>query len=288
MKTGIPKQIQEGTQASANELVRQMFLDRLTQRQIVVNNRFQIQLLVLLRQYNPSIKEPERLVQGLPYDENELNKAVALINEKSVKKQEVSSFKYFVGAGLSTSSMNYSVSNDFNNGTESTKASLGPVVNLGFDIFANPAIGKFIFRVELTLSSSTNKIYALKTANRSTFEISHTFTQLLATATPQLLYNFYNSERFKIFASAGLGLNLAKYINNESLHVNPSAQLELTKNLVKLQPYYFSVPLTAGLAFSKQYQVFAGYTFPAVITSSSSYRIYTRKGFVGVNYLFGR
>jgi len=97
-------------------------------------------------------------------------------------------------------------------GKTGSPRSLGPKIDFGLDVFANPDIQQFVFRTELAFSVLTGKFNIAATAN--TTPIALDYTQNSWTIIPQFLFNVYNKDKLKVYIDGGFGLNFSHYSNN--------------------------------------------------------------------------
>ena len=93
---------------------------------------------------------------------------------------------------------------------------------IGWDVPAlNPDIGKLLFRLEFSLSasnySSTYHIYSLLT------NITYSEDAVTFAFEPQIVYNFYDTEKLKIFAGGGVAVSFYNYSNPTFKAANGSA-----------------------------------------------------------------
>ena len=173
------------------------------------------------------------------------------IFDKELRPAEFPATRFFVGAGLTRSKATYTGDHLLaEEGTEVKKSDF-PFLNLGMDLFANPATRKLIYRLELSFlggnykSSSGWKDGDLSVGGSiERTKLEHVFDQYTAQLTPQLIFNVYNSSKFKYFVSGGASLNFSVYGKNENIkdRALPSAFTipVVTKDPIDLKNFYFS------------------------------------------------
>lgn len=117
-----------------------------------------------------------------------------------------------------------------------THTSTLPVVSGGIDLFANPNTRRLLFRFELLATTGTYSTYYYHVEERS-------FNIVTLSVMPQVIYNIYNGNNFKIFGGVGLGVN--DYIYSKGIY-NP-------------QSFDTSGMLQAGVQVSNRVEMFVHY-----------------------------
>lgn len=263
------------------ELIRNLYLKPEQTGNMLTENKYVGQIQGKMRLFNIEGVSDERKLLLIKYTEKDLLNVAYKINDQQPVKSKISSNRFFAGAGLSINKAQYTGGNPFARADAQSKTSYTPLITAGIDLFANPLIGKLIYRAEISLVSSKNEI-------KTQFE-SHVFNQLSAVITPQIIYNFYNSDRVKIFGGAGLSLNFSSYSNNESgIYNDIKKRVEYVKNKVAFQSFNFSYQGTAGVVLNKKVEISLTYVVPTAITDYIYYSVVMHRYKVGVNYLFGK
>lgn len=276
--------IKDNTATEPVELSRQMFMKE-DGSGLVTTDGYKRQLLAYAKTARSGSEADLRFVRG--YNERDINKFVAIINGQEVAEPKIPSTRFFVGAGLNNSKSVYKGSALLANGAGETKGSSLPFITFGADLFANPAIGKLIFRLELSLLASKGEV-TTTTPIAATAVLTHKFDKYSAVLAPQVIYNMYNTDPLKVFIGGGVALNLSSYSNDISSRTNSlTNNVVVTEDIYEFEAFTFSVPVTAGVVINKKIEVSAGYTFPSTLYSSGSMHIDERKIKIGVSYLFG-
>lgn len=273
------------------ELVYERYLDPDNKGNIITSGKFGGQLLDLLLQYNAGTTADSEKLRRIHYEEEDLSKISAMINKQkaeSAVRSKYSRTRFFAGTGFSIAKTAYKGDSDLGNAAAKNKSSVSPVLTAGVDLFANPAIGKLIYRVELSMVQSKNEI-STTTDVQANAALSHTFDQYTAMVVPQLIYNVYLTDPLKIFLGAGFSMNLSKYSNNKSSRYNSFRdETTVTENQVTLESFGTSFPVKIGAVFNKRIELSAIYTPTSTLTNYNSYSIGIRRFTVGLNYLFGK
>jgi len=291
--------IKENDIAEPAELISQLYLKENQPGVVVTGKTFIRQLQKIMNKYNPGNDAAQHKFYLLRYTEADLIKAVSAINGQQPILSKIRTSRFFAGGGLNINKAKYKGQNDFASEGASNKVSYTPLITIGVDLFANPVIGKIIYRAELSFQMSQNEISATTTSSthssgNTTSSDSHSFDQYGVVLTPQVIYNLYNTTKLKFFLGAGAGINFSTYKNNSttrsSVYSYQGGSIvhgpETTENEAILEKFYFSIPVTAGVVLNKKIELSAGYTFPAMISDYRSYNIYIQRFKIGVNYLF--
>ncbi|QNK62187.1 hypothetical protein H7F33_16825 [Pedobacter sp. PAMC26386] len=268
------------------ELIRQVYLDANDDNKMIAGVQYIRQLAQVSHKFSP--ERQIKKITTLKYSETDLIAVAAAINDQKVIKSTLTQIRFFAGAGLNISKASYTGSHFFAGPNAVNKTAYTPLFTGGFDFFANPAIGKVIYRAELSIANSKNEI-SRKSDYQYPSEAVHSFEQLNISLSPQVIYNIYNANRMKIFASGGIGLNFSNYKNNQLVVFNDFRKdSETTENAVELEKFYFTLPFTAGVVFNKKIEFSAGYAFSSPITNYGNFSIGVQRYRIGVNYLFGK
>lgn len=263
------------------ELVRNFYFKPDQPGRMLTENVYVRQLRSKMRLFIVPDMLDERSLLGVNYGDKDLLTIIYKINDEQPLKSKFSASRFFAGTGLNISKASYRGGHLLAESDAKSKTSYMPLITMGIDFFANPSIGKLIYRVELSLLMSKNEI--------SNSTQIHSFDQLSVAATPQVIYNFYNSNRIKVFGGIGFSLNLSSYSNNETAVYNPfKMRMDVTKDFVDMQNFNFSYQGTVGVVLNKKIEISLGYIGPAAITNYAYYSVVMQRYKVGVNYLFGK
>lgn len=269
------------------ELIRQLYMQADNPGKMLTNVRYARQLMAVLRKYGKYSESLENRLGRLKYTREDLLKVVEMINDQQLEESKFPKSRFFAGAGLNGSLLGFSGAHVLAGSNASSKLSFGPTVATGIDVFANPAIRRLLFRIELAFSMSKNKI--------SSPSAMQSFDQVGVAVNPQLIYHLYNAADFKVFIGGGIGLNLSRYSNQKSSRYTISlyngAETVKTNNpndLLELETFYASFPVTAGVVLNKKLELSLGYSMSSAITDYALFNAKKQQFRLGLNYLFGR
>jgi len=280
--------IKEKGNAAPAELIYQLYLDVDRPSSMIKGNKFAGQLMDVIKKYQEPTPAQYKRLRALRYSESDLLSVVYQINDQHAEKSKYQKVRLFAGAGLNVSKINYSGENELASPDAKNKVSYSPLISAGMDIFANPAIGKLIYRVELSAVKSKTDI-SVNTATPASATLGHSFEQYIVSLTPQLIYNVYNKEALKIFVGAGFGANFSSYSNNVSTRYNSIRQeMNVTEDEVSLEGFHMSFPFRAGAVLNKKIEFSAVYIPRSSLTNYAFFDIGIQRFTFGINYLFGK
>jgi len=280
--------IKEKESAVPAELIYQVYLDIEHPSSIIKEKKFAGQLMDIIKKYQEATPALYKRLRALQYSESDLLSVVNLINDQHAEKSKYQKVRLFAGAGFNVSKVNYSGEKELASPNAKNKVSYSPLISAGMDIFANPAIGKLIYRVELSAVKSKTDI-SVNTEVPASAVLGHSFEQYIFSVTPQLIYNLYNTKPLKIFVGAGFGANFSSYSNNVSTRYNSLRQeLNVTEGEISLEGFHMSFPFRAGAVVNKKIEISAVYIPRSSLTNYAFFDIGIQRFTIGINYLFGK
>ena len=224
-------------------------------------------------------------LRRLTYNKGPLLDIVSLINDERAATGKKGT-RFFIGAGLNSSKANYVGSRIFKAPGLTEKGSYAPMVTAGIDLFANPNIGRIIYRAEFSFTTSKSEITKLNSDPTIEYK-THAFDANVLMITPQVIWNAYNSNPLKVFVGAGLAVNLAGYKNNiMSTKPKSSSEVRIEKDLVYLNRFYLAPQANAGVVIKKKVEIFGNYMFKSSITTYTENSLQIARYNIGLKYLF--
>jgi hypothetical protein len=199
---------------------------------------------------------------------DKLNGDNAGINKKIDRKGS----RFFAGIGASYTQTEYFL---FNYVVSSYTAS--PRLNAGFDVFVNPNVQQLILRAELSVYYANPKI----NLGGSTYM----FKQYNAGLTPQILFNVYNKDAFKVYIDGGISFNFSSYASDKMTYTGSNT---VQRSPYKLEPYWASFPLQTGIVINKKLEFSLTYMGLAAYTKYTELSISNRTMSAGFKYLLGK
>lgn len=287
--------IQQGTKTPV-ELQRHVFYSLEDKSMAVTSAKYRNQLQAINNELHPGEEMNDRKWASLKYMEPDLKKAVAAISGQQVLRSKHVSSRIFAGTGINIARARYQGANPLSGDNASNKNAMLPFLTFGVDYFANPAVRKLIYRLEIGVSAANyevkNQEVVKSTIVTETADIVHSFDQVSAHFTPQIIYNIYNGEKRQFYISGGIAFNLSAYQNSvqtkdytNSYYGNRTV---VTEDPIEFRSFSFAVRTGAGLVLNKKVEIALGYSFPSAITDYLYQSIDVQRISVGVNYIFGK
>ena len=231
----------------------------------IVEDTYLKQLFALANKYNSLDDELSRIFTNGQYSESYLLKIFSKINKiktYDINKNVQPKLNYFVGAGLSYDSQ-------YAGSDISIIRSTLPLISGGINLIPKPKSEKIELRVELQLSMSKY--------NPSLAPKNNSINLLNITLMPQIIFNFYNKEDFKIFLGGGLAVSHHNFFNTNSLAYQDYASYTTNTFLLK-----------AGIKTSKKIAIYMNILTDYSVNTSDFSNIFNNTVNVGVLYFWGK
>jgi len=226
------------------------------------------------------------------YNIDDLLSIVSKINHATETELEKTKFNgpslnFFAGAGVNLNTTSPSTVSPYYTAGGRSYTSYLPAVFLGMNLFANPANRKLQFRLELSEAQSEYKyLYASKVSPYEPTEAS--YNEMALAASVQLIYNFYNTDNFKIFGGVGFTLMHCSFSNSylgSQSHDGSESDIEANN------PYFFFTSndgfvIKGGVQFTKHFEFFANYLNGISTTNGGYFQLTSNIVQLGVNYIF--
>ncbi len=283
--------------ATPVELKRYLYFDPKQTSKLITINTFTQQLQRLVATYQAGNRALIDDVLRAEYRQKDISKVILSINgnaeEVNLATINRVGTRFYIGAAANF--MRYYVGKQSEGTMDYIRYGTPqnvtvPYVNGGVDVFFNKNVKRLFVRTEIGLSGISKVRYSdidwqvegtVKKEERIT-----TFNTISVAITPQVIYNFYNSDNFKVYFGAGAQINLNFYSNQHNqidfyLGGNLGQSYD---NPLKLNSFAVSPLGRAGMSFTN-IEVYAAYIGPTPVggysLSTSSYRI-------GLNYALGK
>ncbi|MGN6638501.1 MAG: hypothetical protein ACTHJ8_06285 [Mucilaginibacter sp.] len=226
------------------------------------------------------------------YSGDDLLQIVSKINhmtkaEYNKKHYSGSSINLFAGVAANIYTTSPSVASAYYAAGGRSNTSILPAPFFGMNLFANPATKKLQIRLEFSVAPGSYKyLFTDKVSPYLPTEVS--YNELALTASPQIIYNFYNTDNFKVFA--GVGIEFSKFSFTNS-YFGTQSHDDSESGLASTNPFFFSswdnsFVLKAGVQFTKNLEVFANYQTGANSTNGGYFQLNSTSAQVGLIYLF--
>ena len=193
---------------------------------------------------------------------------------------------FFIGAGVNINQISpLSTSNYYRAGGRAYTSYL-PEISFGLDVFTNPNTQKLVFRLEASLAQSQYR-YSYMNGVYPYVGFKTSFDELTFTISPQVIFNFYNAENFKIFGGLGANISFFNYSNSFYGPQQPNSAYQGTSD----NPYFFNnfdsgLVLRAGIKFGKRWTIFGNYFSNVAATQAGYFSLTSSCKQIGLNYFF--
>ena len=265
----------------------------------IFDNLFRGQLILLNNKFKNGSQKLLNTIAKARYDQPDLEQITAQLNDRNVSSSPASKninnhpklVRFFAGLGVNDITTTYKYTQSVVSTTNSSGTStiynygaynsnaIAPKINIGVDVFINPNVQQFIFRSELSFSYSNGLFNrTVQTITGSEVTYNYKFTQYTTSLTPQLLYNFYNTDKLKFYIDGGITLNLSSYGYNNAAEVNESG--------LELQAFWAYFPFQAGVVFNKKTEIYFTYTTGASFSSYTDFSVSNQYICLGIKRLF--
>jgi len=274
-----------------------------SQKEYKTQKGFVQQLNLLAVKYGVSSAKLEREIETAAYNLYTLNKIVSSLNGSLEKDKVVSTaaspedksrnFRFYVGIAASRNVIAIDGRHFYSN-ADVASPQVSPQVSVGADLFVNRHIQKMLLRVEVSASNSSQTF--VETESMS-IHATHTYqmSQQMAGLSPQLIYNFYNKDNFKVYAGLGAELYFSHIADNTetSQYYYPSISGEVGRTEVKedfldINSLWAAYSFRTGVVLKRRYELAAMYMPPASMTNYSSFSLNMSTVSIGAHYLFSR
>ncbi|NOW94893.1 hypothetical protein [Mucilaginibacter sp. SG564] len=262
---------------------------------VAVVNSYINQLLRQAFQYLPGDTKILTRIQKASYSESDLTAIVIALNGGKATQQAIhttSGIRFFAGAGARYSKLQFkgaaSSGNPFSNGANDKTFS--PVITAGLDILINKYTEKLLFRLEF--AGAINRYqFAEASSGSGASSVTNALDVKLyhLAAIPQVIYNFYSTDKLKAFIDVGLAMNAYKYNNYNFATIYNFGSTTTVVNQNKypdFQGFDFAIPIKAGIQVNKRVEIYGSYWLPSSLTKYIYYSADQSSFQAGVNYIF--
>ncbi|MCJ8164076.1 outer membrane beta-barrel protein [Pontibacter sp. E15-1] len=287
--------LEKGTTQPQELIYRRYYKD--TNSHLIVTQQFyKGQLMILAQKKGLLTDKLKREIEAADYREVDLEKILGKFNglsnaELAKDKRWQVGASFFAGVALSRSVMEVKGRPPFSESSENAP-SYAPHVTFGVDAFVNKHVRKTVLRLEVGLQNASYHMEATEQISSSTrYDLTYDVTMQTAYLMPQLLYNLYNKDNFKLFLGIGPSLNFSNYSKNmyQKRYVNPNVE---NPSVYKHDEYmdllgsWSTYAVRAGAVIGKRYELSAMYVAPGTLSTYTFYSITSGSMNIGVNYLF--
>lgn len=267
------------------ELLYQLYYDD-TKTQSISVKTYQGQLSYYVNKYAPANSKLQNYIERSNYDYSDIEYIVNQVNGKAKTKNAsgASFIRLFAGAAVNVTQTRADGSSNYISRSQPS-TSYAPKVDLGVDIFANPNVQKLILRFQVSYTNVKASLSADLPSTLSYSSETFKFDQYNFIASPQIIYNFYNTDSFKLYASGGIGFIFSDYTQADAFTLNgvPS-----TGVYYRLQKSWVNYSLQTGAVLNKRVELFLSFNPRAAYTQYDDFSISSSSFGAGVHFLMGK
>ncbi|QHS55516.1 hypothetical protein GWR56_08175 [Mucilaginibacter sp. 14171R-50] len=276
--------ISEGSQGPT-ELIYRTYHSTDRQNSSIEENTYRKQLSVIASKNNLLDAKLNIYIQRSEYSYPGMLSIVSKLNNfKTVKEDNTIKANYFyAGAGVNVAL--YQTRSVYNKVDGQTHTSVLPRVTGGFNFFMDQNTQALAFRIELGVGANKYESYYPNLVSPSD-EIVYHFTQIMYSIEPEVLYNLYNAQNFKFYSGLGFQMAYAQYVDKGLIQKNGSDFDHQPDELFRLNKYFTSFALKAGIIINKKIDISVAYLTTSDVNSNSDFFINNNFIQAGINYSF--
>jgi len=279
--------ILEGNEAQPQELVYRVYYNLQNAALLQTENRYRVQVEYLAQKYHVNDSKLERQISNSQYSEAELMKIVQVINGNS--SQQFTSknrfgTRWYAGIGVTNNNLSFKYNIRYPN-----NSSTFPKISAGFDLFTNKNTEQFFFRAEMSYSTNQHSFIDVPDIpGNSGYSTSlNNVIQHNVSFSPQLVYSFYNSDKFKVFFDFGASINFSYYNNYQFSYIFNNGVTTVINESPTFDKNWVSFPIKSGIVWNKTLDIYISYTPSTIITGNNPATGVVYEYQAGINYLFG-
>jgi len=277
------------------ELGHSIYLDTVYASVSHVKDTYKIQLQKLTATYKPGDQKLVDKIQSGSYNEDDLSDIVYKLNGSPDAQKTAltrNAPRFFAGISANSFSNSFKVGSDVT-ATTNSNSTFSPGVDVGIDVYTNKNVGRWILRLDLSaIPNSVNISYKTTEGTASTSDYDLKFKQLEMSFTPQIIYNVYNTDNFRLYLDAGIGVNAniysSKLYTGTVTYTVSGTNGSVNLQVPNLQFLAFDVPVKVGVVINKNIDIYAGFNPKMRLDDDSDYQVNQTSITAGVHYFFGR
>jgi hypothetical protein len=256
-------------------------------------NRYRTQLQYIAQKAGADNNSLADKIQNSRYAEDELTKIVQAINGtkgNTFTPQSHFGARLFAGVFACYNKLQFNGDKaPFLDGT--SQSHIAPKLGFGVDLFTNKNTQRLFFRTEVSIMADHyNFPYSSIRPSNETInsepKATLDFKQYTISVAPQVIYNFYATDKLKAFIGVGASFNFSSF-NNYDYKINYNDLYNEVKNKYpEFEKEWNSLLIRTGFAVNKRFEFNFAYVVPASMTTYSFFSANYSSYQAGVNYLF--
>jgi len=274
------------------ELMYHTYQDPEQPSNIIKKSTYKIQLQKLVAAYKPGDQKLINMIQDSPYDETYLAEIVLGLNGVITDSNpSYSKYHTLLFAGLSVNNFSTSITGSTDLGKAKSSSFVSPGIDIGADFLFNKNVGTLILRTQLSVTGGKSDFtYSYLSGAVEHYSGELKYSQIVATLTPQLVYNVCNTDAFKFYIAAGIGISNHSYSSKEynvtESYTTGGASTTSAYQLPDFKTLVFNTPLSAGIKINNKLDVFATYTPKTSLNNDDNVELDETVFTAGIHYLF--
>lgn len=228
---------------------------------VVVSSSYRNLLIYYIQKYAPGNDMLIHQAQTVEYTEAGLENLVSSLNGDTKTNKTKPNARLFVGGGI-----NFVTAEVLTTNNSYYPSPVSPTINAGVDVFVNPDVQQLVLRAQLSLWYVNSSIPLYTNASVQQFN---------ATITPQLLFNFYNSDNLKWYIDAGWSFSFSA-ISSSGLPSQGASNPSGAK--------WSNFPLQIGVTINKSFDISLQYTGYGGYIDFPSFAMADKAVGVGIKY----
>jgi hypothetical protein len=251
---------------------------------ISILEKYKNQLTAYALNFGKFTAEFGGIIRSARYDEEliAIVNTINGVNPENAFRENRGGHRFFIGVVYNNSSFNYS--GNINLAQNQHNKSFGyPELNVGIDLFTNKDVAKLILRQEINYWMANFKVNT--SASNTSSQLDQDIQQSTIGINSQIIYNFYNTENFKVYLGAGIRFNISSYPKNSYAVDGIILNSTNGKPLHPLATTWAQVPFKAGIVINKQFELYGRYHFSTSLTNATGVSSELSNIGLGLNYL---
>ncbi len=261
----------------------------------VTEDTYRKQLFAIAAKYNVLNDGLTDALQSANYNYVDLLEVVSKINQISKeeykkKYADQTKVRLYAGAAANIAAFNCSPSAIYViDGGPASKTYVGPAISFGASFAPNPSTDRVEFRLDVTFASIKYDA-EYKLLVDPYVPVKATFNQLSIAFSPQVIFNVYNAEKFKVYIGVAGIFDFFSYRNSYFGSQDPKV---LDSGLGEANPFYFNnlddaLALKAGVRIGRNVEIFGSYFSNMAVSQGGYFQMTNSTRQVGLIYFFGK
>jgi hypothetical protein len=198
--------------------------------------------------------------------------------------QDYNKYNFYTGLAINITNTTPGTASPFYASGGRAYTSYLPALSFGISVPADANTGNLVFRGEASISfSKYNSSYQNKVSPY--VGVKSSYNELGISITPQIIYNFYNDDNFKLYGGIGLALINTSYSNVFYGAQDPNATFT-PSNDYDFVKFDTRALFKAGTQFHKKWEIYFNYLTSGQTTNRGYFQLNKTNEQIGINYIF--